>query len=313
MRIDKGIASICQGLATSGLLVATSIFSGCSGDKPTTDTGIVQEGGGQFSVASRLPELRDRTPIEAIAAYEAAGMTGSVTVHHNGNCTAAQGQGKVYRQDPNVNSPVDGTENVSLHAGCFNVEVAPTTNGKITAEFVNPAEQTSIAGVFNVKAYDSITFMVLPDPGCDVSEVLVNGEPVALAAGRTYTLSDVKSEQRVIATFACTALVESSPTAPKPEPEPEPESTIYNIEASVITGIWQHFCSISPEGSVPVSEGTNRTFDISASAGDILMDIIVDQESVAEGTEGHTYTFTDVSEDHTISVKCYMVINPIQQ
>jgi len=310
MRIDKGIASICQGLATSGLLVATSIFSGCSGDKPTTDTGIVQEGGGQFSVASRLPELRDRTPIEAIAAYEAVGMTGSVTVHHNGNCTAAQGQGKVYKQKPNVGSAVDSAANVALYAGCFNVEVTPTTNGKVTPVRRSPTSTVphSVAGVFNVKAYDSITFMVSPDPGCGASEVLVNGEAVTLAAGQTYTLSDVKSEQRVSASFVCPPLVEPPPAAPQPESEPEPalepepEPANYSIVASVTSGN----CSISPNGTVSVSEGNNQTFDISVGAGNLWADLSIDEVWVSGGTGGSTYTFANVSENHTISVTCYV-------
>ena len=93
MRIDKCTALIRQYFVFPGLLFATCVFLGCSGDKPTTDSGIAQEGSGQLSVAVRFPELRDKTPAEAIAAYDAGGMTGTVTVHHNGNCTPTQGQG----------------------------------------------------------------------------------------------------------------------------------------------------------------------------------------------------------------------------
>ncbi len=56
--------------------------------------------------------------------------------------------------------------------------------------------------------------------------------------------------------------------------------------------------TISPSGAVVVNDGTDKTFTITANSGYHILDVLVD--SVSVGAVG-TYTFNDVSANHTIS------------
>ena len=71
-------------------------------------------------------------------------------------------------------------------------------------------------------------------------------------------------------------------------------STHYIIEADAGIG-----GSISPNGRVSVSPGSNKTFHISADDNYVIADVLVDGESVGAVSQ---YTFEDVRKDHTITV-----------
>ena len=57
--------------------------------------------------------------------------------------------------------------------------------------------------------------------------------------------------------------------------------------------------SISPNGSVSIPEGGNQTFSITADSGYHISDVVVDSRSVGAVS---TYTFDNVTANHTISV-----------
>jgi fibronectin type 3 domain-containing protein len=67
----------------------------------------------------------------------------------------------------------------------------------------------------------------------------------------------------------------------------------YTITASAGTG-----GTISPSGSVPVDHGTNKIFTISPNTNYHVADVLVDGTSAGAVT---TYTFTNVTANHTIS------------
>lgn len=71
-------------------------------------------------------------------------------------------------------------------------------------------------------------------------------------------------------------------------------STSYIIKASAGNG-----GSISPNGNVSVSKGSNKSFAITASDGYKIADVLVDGKSVGAVS---TYTFSNVREAHTITV-----------
>ncbi len=77
----------------------------------------------------------------------------------------------------------------------------------------------------------------------------------------------------------------------------------YTITASAGTG-----GTISPSGQVKVNHGSNQSFSISANIGYDIQDVKVD--GVSEGAIG-SYTFTNVTSDHTIAaifkIKTYTV------
>lgn len=95
----------------------------------------------------------------------------------------------------------------------------------------------------------------------------------------------------------------------------EAESTAQGIKFSVQPGQFSPFAlvdaqaytitatagengSISPNGSVTVTEGDNQTFTITANSGYHIEDVLVDGKSVGAVS---TYTFEDVAANHTIT------------
>ncbi len=75
-------------------------------------------------------------------------------------------------------------------------------------------------------------------------------------------------------------------------------TTIYPAATHTITASAGANGAIAPSGSVVVTDGTNKTFTITANSGYHVAGVMVD--SIAVGAVG-TYTFTNVIADHTIS------------
>jgi len=74
---------------------------------------------------------------------------------------------------------------------------------------------------------------------------------------------------------------------------PSPQTTNFTISASVNGN-----GSISPAGTVTVAEGADQSFTITPGSDSYIVDVWVDSVSVGAVT---TYTFTQVSQNHTIS------------
>lgn len=72
-----------------------------------------------------------------------------------------------------------------------------------------------------------------------------------------------------------------------------PAPTTYTITATAGTG-----GSISPSGSTSVTEGSNKTYTITANAGYKITDVKVDGSSIGVSS---TYSFSGVSSSHSIS------------
>ena len=62
-------------------------------------------------------------------------------------------------------------------------------------------------------------------------------------------------------------------------------------------------CSISPSGSVSVSENDDQTFSITVNSG-LLALLEVDDNAVDCDAGGCDYSFTNVASDHSIKVTC---------
>jgi hypothetical protein len=113
-------------------------------------------------------------------------------------------------------------------------------------------------------------FTITADPGYQIADVLVDGSPAgALAA---YTFTAVNADHSISASFAL---------AP------------HTITASAGVG-----GSISPSGAVPVADGADQAFTITADPGYQIADVLVDGVSVGAVT---AHTFKAVSANHTIS------------
>jgi uncharacterized repeat protein (TIGR02543 family) len=114
------------------------------------------------------------------------------------------------------------------------------------------------------------TFTITPDPNYHVADVLVGG--VSVGTPTSYQFTDVTANHTISATFAIDT---------------------YTITASAgLNG------SITPSGAVIVNYGTDKAFTITPDTGYHVADVLVGGVSVGTPT---SYTFTDVTENHTIS------------
>lgn len=84
-------------------------------------------------------------------------------------------------------------------------------------------------------------------------------------------------------------------------PPPVTPST-FDIVSSATTG-----GTITPSGSVSVTEGQNQSFSVSADSGYELSDLVVDGASVGKQS---TYTFSQVAANHTIQAAFAIVAPP---
>jgi len=117
----------------------------------------------------------------------------------------------------------------------------------------------------------SQTFSITPDAGYVISDILVDGNSVGAVS--SYTFTSVTGDHTIQAVFSVIQ---------------------YTITADAEVG-----GSISPGSTVGVSYGRSQTFSITPDAGYVISDILVDGNSVGAVS---SYTFEDVTSDHTIHV-----------
>ena len=127
---------------------------------------------------------------------------------------------------------------------------------------------------------ENFTFTVTPDACYEIGNVTVNGTTITLNANNQYTINNVTANQTVNVTFA-------------------PIS--YTIAATAGNG-----GSISPAGNTSVTCGGNQTFAIAANNGYRIVDVTVDGQS--QGAI-ESYTFSNVTADHTITATFIAVLN----
>ncbi|MBR3797551.1 MAG: PKD domain-containing protein [Bacteroidales bacterium] len=137
---------------------------------------------------------------------------------------------------------------------------------------ISNAEHGSIIGENTVAFGEDYTFTVIPDDCYQIGTVTVNGNAVTLDANNSYTIQNVTTEQTINATFT---------------------QISYTITASAGNG-----GTISNVGSTSVNCGDDITYTITPDEGYMISDIEVDGQSV--GSE-NSYSFTNVTSDHTIS------------
>ncbi|UAL08204.1 MAG: hypothetical protein KRP56_02855 [Candidatus Methanogranum gryphiswaldense] len=129
---------------------------------------------------------------------------------------------------------------------------------------ISPSSATVYSG-------GSQTFTITASAGYTISDVKVDGVSVGVVS--TYTFTNVTSNHTISATFS---------------------GGQFTITASAGYGGW-----ISPS-SATVSQGGSKTFNITTFSGYTISNVIVDGASVGSVS---TYTFTNVTRDHTISVE----------
>ena len=134
------------------------------------------------------------------------------------------------------------------------------------------------AGAIPVNCGESQTFTFTPDNCYAISQVLIDGSnnPYAAATG-SYTFENVTIGHTISVTFQ--------------------NNTTYTITASAGAN-----GTITPSGIVSVSCGDNQTFTFTPDPGFEIALVVVDGYSNLNAVLTGSYTFTNVSGNHTISV-----------
>ena len=156
---------------------------------------------------------------------------------------------------------------------------ALTANQTIEAVFAADAYTVTVAtlthgaitGPAGPFAYGATpTFTITPDAGYLITDVTVDGQSVGAVS--TYTFAPITGNHTIGATFA---------------------QLTYTINATAGNG-----GAITPAGATVVNYGANQAYTITAATGYHIEGVYVD--GVLAGTAG-TYTFSNVTADHTIS------------
>ena len=125
-----------------------------------------------------------------------------------------------------------------------------------------------------------IDVVVTPDRGYKISVEQLNG--VTKNPETEFQILNIKTSQTVTATFVSTPI-------------------------HIIMATGGQGGTISPSGNVSVNEGLDQKFTMTPDKGYMIVDVLVDGTSVGPVT---SYTFTDVTTDHTISVTFAMIPVP---
>lgn len=153
--------------------------------------------------------------------------------------------------------------NVELKQNKYEITAIAGSNGSI-----------SPSGTVEVIEGKSQSYTITPDTDYIIDKVIIDGEELATRP-TTYTFSNVREPHTIEVTFK--------------------EIVKHSITATAGTG-----GSITPSGTVEVIEGQNKTFTITPSSGYVIDSLKID--NVEQVDKPTTYTFTNVSEPHTIAV-----------
>jgi hypothetical protein len=158
--------------------------------------------------------------------------------------------------------PSFAVDNLSIEGtAAHTITVLVNGNGSIA-----PSDER---GVILVPDSDEQTFTITPDAGHHVDDLIIDGASVGAMA--TYTFSDVKENHTIEALFA--------------------------VDTYTIMSTARANGSITPSGAIVVDGGANSSFVIAPDAGYHVDDLLIDGASVGAMA---TYTFSDVTENHTI-------------
>ena len=217
-----------------------------------------------------------------------AGANGSISP--SGVITVPHGTNASFTITPNTNYVidqvlVDGINNAAaVSSGTYSFATV-TANHTISATFklkeytitATAGANGSItpSGAVSVTHGTSQTFTITPNTNYVIDQVLVDGiNNAAAVSSGTYEFTNVTDNYTIHATFK---LIE------------------YTISASAGAN-----GSITPNGAVSVTHGTNQTFTITPNANYVIDQILVDGVNNPAAVSSGTSEFTNVSANHTI-------------
>jgi hypothetical protein len=270
---------------STNITFATFTVKGLQAGSTTIDLGITEID--DINGDSFVPNVQPGTFTVGMnyTVTATAGAGGSISP--SGMVSVPQGTNKTFNVTPNggytiADVLVDAVSQGAVPSYTFtNV----TANHTITASFsAIPVNYTvtatagaggsiSPSGMVIVPEGTNQTFDITPDSGYVIDDVLVDA--VSQGVVPSYTFTNVTANHTITASFS--AIIPGN----------------FTINATAGMG-----GSISPSGMVIVPEGTNQTFDITPDSGYVIADVLVD--AVSQGAVP-SYTFTNVTADHTIT------------
>jgi hypothetical protein len=164
-------------------------------------------------------------------------------------------------------APVTGNNSLSatFEIKKFTIEVAPTYNGTITP------------GTSIVNYGDDQYFMITPDTGCHITDVIINGNSIGPVS--TYAARNVQNDITILAYFA--ADPEPTPT-PTPTPSPTPSTTTQTVRITAVTenGTYAY---LELRGNMTSNQVTNATIITETSSQTIRVSFTVSGEDGDSG------------------------------
>jgi hypothetical protein len=219
-----------------------------------------------------------------IRTYTLTGTSGpGGTITPAGTLTLNHGTGQTYSFHPETGYRISDVriDNVSVGTPSEYVFSNLDANHTIAVSFMiiintitasaEPGGNISPSGNVPVAYGNNQTFSMTTGTGYHINDVLVDG--VSQGAISSYTFTSVTSNHSISAEFT---------------------PITYTITASAGNG-----GTISPSGNITVNHGSNRIFSFIPAYGYQINDVRID--NVSEGPVS-SYTFTDITENHTISV-----------
>ncbi|PFM82135.1 hypothetical protein COJ46_08725 [Bacillus sp. AFS077874] len=137
-------------------------------------------------------------------------------------------------------------------------------------------------GVISLKHGSNQTYKITPNTGFEIGSVKVDGQEVTVTNGE-YTFTNVTKNHSIDVTF---------------------KQIVHIITATAGTN-----GTISPNGRITANYGTSQTFTITPYDGFEVATFKVD--GVDAQLTNNTYTFTNVTKDHTINVTFKQIVHTI--
>ncbi|MES9682108.1 S8 family serine peptidase [Gottfriedia acidiceleris] len=151
------------------------------------------------------------------------------------------------------------------------ISATADSNGKIDPD-----------GFTSVKHGSNQTYKITPNTGFEIGSVKVDGQEVTVTNGE-YTFTNITKNHSIDVTF---------------------KQIVHIITASAGSN-----GAISPNGRISANYGTNQTFTITPYEGYEVATFKVD--GVDAQLTNNTYTFTNVTKDHTINVTFKQIVHTI--
>ena len=234
-----------------------------------------------FSNVSANHTISASFAVDTYTLTASAGTHGSISPSGNTAVTSGNSQGYTITPDTGYhvsNVIVDGTSVGAVATYSFsNVSANHTISASFAVDTYTLTASAGAHGSISPSGNTAVTsgnsqgYTITPDTGYHVSNVIVDG--TSMGALSAYTFSNITSNHSISAVF---------------------EAETFVISASSNTN-----GAISPDNSVTVEYGASQSFTFTADTGYHIEDVQVDGESIGVC---RSYTFTDVSTNHTLNV-----------